>query len=240
MRICVSGSNGQGKSTFINDFLNQWKTYTTPKETYRDLLIKDGLDHSKDTTQDTQWAILNNMIDTLQKYNSDDKVIFDRGPLDNLAYTLWKYSKGDTDIDDEFMNKCITLIRESMKSIDIIFFTPITKVSPIDYSDRDDDLDADYIQEIDNIFKAFKYDWDVNENTKIFDPRDKPAMIEIFGSPQERIQMVKLYLDDKGDLIGGEGGSPIISEEELKEQEYLKQRLGVADSTSEAYKNTMG
>ena len=42
----------------------------------------------------------------------------------------------------------------------------------------------------------------MNPPPKIFDPRAKPAIIEIFGSPLERIQMAKLYLNVDGDIIG--------------------------------------
>ena len=99
MRICISGPGCQGKSTLINDFLENWPSYTTPKKTYRDQLLKEKRKHSKYTDKDTQWAILNSMIDELHKHNEDSKVIFDRGPIDNLVYTLWAYSKDMPGID---------------------------------------------------------------------------------------------------------------------------------------------
>ena len=34
---------------------------------------------------------------------------------------------------------------------------------------------------------------------------DRPAIIEIFGKPEERIQMLKLYLDVDGDAIDDTG-----------------------------------
>ena len=36
MRICVSGTKQQGKSTFIRDFLDEWSMYETPETTYRE------------------------------------------------------------------------------------------------------------------------------------------------------------------------------------------------------------
>ena len=104
MRICVSGTGSQGKSTFIEDFLIEWDNYSTPKKTYR-AFVKNK--HSKKGTKDMQWRILNDMIDELQKYGPDDKVIFDRGPLDNLAYTMYLFSKGIGDIDDKFVENIL-------------------------------------------------------------------------------------------------------------------------------------
>ena len=82
MRICVSGTGSQGKSTFIKDFLEEWSIYKTPETSYRDSLKGQ---HSKKTTKKVQEKILNHMIDEIQKYTVDDNIIFDRGPLDNLA-----------------------------------------------------------------------------------------------------------------------------------------------------------
>ena len=36
MRIAISGTACQGKTTLIKDFLEQWPSYTTPKKTYKD------------------------------------------------------------------------------------------------------------------------------------------------------------------------------------------------------------
>ena len=91
-------------------------------------------------------------------------------------------------------------------------------------------------EEVDNIFKALKYDWAENTETKFFDAHDKPAIIDVFGQPLERIQMIKWYLDVDGDLIGGEGETSLVTAEDIEEQEKLKAQFGVEDSQSEAYK----
>mgnify|MGYP001173209183 CR=1 FL=1 len=96
----------------------------------------------------------------------------------------------------------------------------------------------DYNTEIDHLFKAMKYDWDCNNESKIFDPRDKPAIIEIFGSPLERIQMAKLYLNVDGDIIDNTG---ILTEEEIRQAENLKQQFGIeTDSTLEILEDPKG
>lgn len=245
MRICVSGTGSQGKSTFINDFVKEWSQYKTPKTSYRDFLKGQ---HSKKTTKKVQEKILNCMIDELQKYTIDDNVIFDRGPLDNLAYTMWAFSKNTGKIDKEFVDKSVTLVRETLKLVDIIFYVPITTVASVEYDtelfnkDKKKGLtDESYREEIDNLFKAFKRDWDINPDSKFFDPRDKPAIIEIFGNPIERIEIAKLYLDVDGDPIGGEGSmEELVTADMIAEVEALKQGLGVEDNQSQAYRNPKG
>ena len=166
MRIAISGTACQGKSTLIKDFTEKWPNYTTLDKTYRDIITEQGLQHSSSTNKDTQWAILNFMIDELQKTSKGDKIIFDRCPLDNIVYSIWSEAKKDSDIDEEFIKKCVPLVRESLRFIDIIFFTPITKVAPVEIVDDElRETKKEYIEEIDNIFKAVHRDYVNNQKS---------------------------------------------------------------------------
>ena len=211
MRITVSGTANQGKSTFIQDFIEEWPKYTTPETTYRDIIKKRG--HSDQTDEDLQMDIINFMIDDLQKWRPKTKVIMDRSPLDALVYSLWAHDKGK--ISGKFIDKIIPIIRNSMSFIDLIFFTPITNVHKIPI--EDDGLrqtNEEYINEIDAIFKALVDQYHAPRSV-FFDKDDRPALIEIFGSREERIQMVKMYLDTDGDPIAD--GQGIIDPEEVDE-----------------------
>ena len=158
MRICISGTNSTGKSTFISDFMKEWPKYTTPEHTYRQVLEEKKLSHTKKTSEDAQWAILNNMIDNIQKHGEGDKVIYDRGPIDNIVYSMWASSKGL--VDEKFVTKCLPLLSESIKLIDMIFFIPVTDSAPVVYDkeafDKDKEaglVDESTREEVDFIFK---------------------------------------------------------------------------------------
>ena len=86
MRLALSGTASTGKSTLIKDFLVKWPNYTTNTTSYREKLKALNLPHSKKCTQETQWAILNHMVDEMQKFDKNSNVIFDRCPLDNIVY----------------------------------------------------------------------------------------------------------------------------------------------------------
>lgn len=202
MRLTLSGTAGQGKSTLIEAFLKKWEMYETPKDTYRSLITGDN--HSKGTNKETQWSILNHMIDEIEKYGVDDNVIFDRGPIDNLIYSMWSYHKGESDIDELFIEKCIPVVRESMKLLDIIFYIPLTNVTESTIEDDGTrEIDIEYITEIDNFFKAMHKNW-MNGDTRFFPKEDRAAMIEIFGSTEERMTMLGMYLSDDGNEYGEE------------------------------------
>jgi hypothetical protein len=240
MRISVTGTACQGKTTFVNDFIKYWPNYTTPEKTYRDVIKEKNYNHSQQTTKDTQWDILNFMIDEQMKYTREDYVIFDRCPLDNIAYSIWACAKQESDIDTEFVEKCMPLVKESMKFLDIIFFTPITKVAKVELKEDDmRDVDPVFVEEIDHLLKAIKRDWDQNHDSKFFEHDNRPAMIDIFGSPNDRIQITKLYLDADGDCMG-ETDSPLVTEEELREMEYYKYKFGISDEKTKALNDPKG
>jgi hypothetical protein len=200
VRLAISGTAAQGKTTLLNSFLEKWDMYSTPEKSYRSVLPEG--EHSKNTNKETQWSILNHMIDQMEKYSVDDHVIFDRCPLDNLVYTLWAFHKEISDIDELFVEKCIPIVRESMKLMDIIFVIPITNVAQSDIEeDGVRETDAEYISEIDNFFKALYTNW-YSDDTRFFPKEDRSALIEIFGTTDERIKMIELYINEKGNMFG--------------------------------------
>jgi nicotinamide riboside kinase len=219
MRIAISGTSCQGKSTLVKDFLEQWPSYTTPEKTYRDIIAENNLEHSSKTNKETQRKILDFQIEEQQKYRNGDNVLFDRCPLDNLVYSMWACEQEGNDIDEEFVSSCLPLVRESFRNLDIIFFVPITKAAPIDIvEDGVRDTNQKIIEEIDYIFKAVHRDHEHNPKTNIFVVDDKPAIIEVFGGRRERIEIIKLYIDAEGDAL--QPGN-LIDEDTLQEMEKM-------------------
>ena len=202
MRLAISGTACQGKTTLLKSFIEKWDMYETPKVSYRSLL-KPGA-HSKETSMENQWDILNHMIDSMETYDENSYVIYDRCPLDNLIYSMWAFHKGKGDITEAFIEKCIPIVKESMHFLDIIFFVPITNAAQ---SDIDDDgvreTDSEYIKEIDNLFKAMYTNW-AKEDERFFPKEERAAMVEVFGTTEERIRMLGFYLNDAGDVFGEE------------------------------------
>jgi hypothetical protein len=202
MRIAISGSACQGKSTLIDDIIKKWPMYKRSEESYRKIIKEENIPLNTEVTEDGQWRILNCLLDDIQKTSANDYVLFDRCPLDNLVYSLWANSKDTTKISDEFIKKCIPLVKETMHSLDIIFFTPITKFSPIPKEARETrNIDEEYIKEIDNLFKAIERGYTKTGASPFFPDEDRPPIIEIFGAREERIAMAELYINEKGDAV---------------------------------------
>jgi hypothetical protein len=219
MRIAIIGAANQGKSTLINDIIKEWPMYRRSNESYRRVAKEKGLSLNKQVTKESQRIILDCLIDDIQQTKKSDNILFDRCPLDNLVFTLWAHEKGNKEIDAEFVKECIEKVKESLRALDIIFFTPITKVAPVPLEKRENrDVDPEFIAEIDNIFKAIEYQQQRGVSP-FFVKDDAPPIIEIFGSPLERIEMVKLYLNTQGDVI--DTAASILSPENLDMMQSL-------------------
>jgi len=215
MRIAVTGTNGIGKSTFIRDFLTEWPDFQTPTTTYRDVVKKR---HASKITEAKQRKILEHMITTMKTYGADDNVIYDRCPVDNMVYTLLANSQGL--VSDEFVEESAKRLKESMRMIDLLLFIPITKADQINLTatlSARDGIDVDYATGVDHIFKALYRQWDLKESIFV-DVADKPHVIEIFGSREERLSISRLYVTPSGETY--DQGN-IITPSELDELEKL-------------------
>lgn len=233
MRIAISGSANTGKSTLIQSFLHTWDNYTTPDKTYRDVIKENNLAHSSNTTPETQTIILDSFLDQQQKRPSDN-IIYDRCTLDALAYTIWCFEKGIKGFDNDYVQKQIAIVKESMRSLDLIFLCKFDeKQSVVDDGFRD--TDAEYIKELDNIFESLYQQYFQNVHADVFFPKDdSPAVIKLPNKPQERIDLIAEYVTPEGDMYGEEHS--ILNPDNIAELEQLVQQQKLAQEADEADK----
>lgn len=222
MRIAISGTSNIGKQDLIKKFLETFPNFTTPETTYKhviEAIYQKNLKEKRDTSStDIQWNILNYMIDTMQKYDRDDKVLFDGCTLDNIIYSLYilEKSQGSTNIDASFIDKCVPVIRESMKYIDIVFMLPITKADKTDRKFTPED------EELNNLYSALHQQY-LKGECPFLPKDDQPAIIEVFGNDAQRLQMIKLYVDEQGDIINDKSIEDIIDPAMMDLVEQMEQ-----------------
>jgi hypothetical protein len=211
MRICISGAPNTGKQNFVEDFSKEWDMYSV----YRADKSKPGF------TKEELLTELNACIDNLQQYKREDNIIFDNSPIDYLVYSFWAADKGIKGFDKELLNSIVPLVRESMRFVDIVFFTPISLASPIE-EEKEDVIR----EELDNIYKAIVANYHTNLEADMFFPKDDcPSVIDIFGTREQRILLVKNYISMNGDVFGSEEDS-ILNPENLQDMEnILKSQL---------------
>ena len=202
MKIAISGTQCIGKTTLINDMLQQWPNYELDTNCYRKKIKDEGLIINKDGDEKNQIIIRDALIDQVAARKRTEKVLFDRCIFDNLAYSMWLCAKSK--VSPLFLQQQIQIIRESFSLYDVIFFIPMSEAYPVELTERENrDIDSVFRLEIDNIMKALIQTY--HDNTGRYFPKENcPAIIEIFGSPVERIAMLKLYLQENGDVYGEE------------------------------------
>lgn len=233
MRIAFSGCANSGKSTLVNYFLQKWPMYATPTRTYRDVIRENNLDHSSKTSEETQLMILDWMLLEMKKFPKSSRVIYDRCPWDNLVYTLQGNMRGQ--ISDEVTAATISLVRESMKDLDIIFWLKYNSKIKI-VNDGLRDADEEYIKETDKIFSDLFEQYMENLDNDIFYPKeDCPAIIcldETFSTIDDRLMFIGEFLDKDGNLI--ETDSSVLSMENL---EMFEQLMGDQKKQQDADEN---
>lgn len=209
MKIALIGAHSVGKSTLVEQFLKEWPMYKRPEKTYRDIIKEKNLNINMQGDKESQRAILNALVDEVQLASTSDDahIIFDRCPVDNMAYTLWHYAKDTEGFTSEFVMDCKNIAALSLKHIDLIFYVPARKEIPITPREGRE-TDETFREEIDNIFDSLINSYEKNTGA-FFPSEDCPAVIRLEGPPDMRIPQIKLYIKDTGNCYGEEDGSLI-------------------------------
>ena len=228
MRIAFSGTANSGKTTLLKSFLYTWSNFSTPEKTYRDMLAEKELNHSSSTTTETQSQVMDFMVDQLIENSKDDCVVYDRCPLDSVAYTLWCNDKNKDGFTREFVTEQITLCKESLRNLDIIFLCKFDEKEGVK-EDGSREADLQYIKEVDNIFESLYQQYMQNPQADVFYPKDdSPAVILLPNGIQERIDLLAEYITPEGGMYGDEHS--ILNPDNLNELEALvKQQQSALD-----------
>lgn len=190
MRIAISGSHSLGKSTLVWDWVRTHSRYTREEEPFRAL---DGEMYDIRFRQES-----NRLHNGIQMYynasrinlysSARDCVIFDRAPVDYLAYSQYTADKKTTDIDDPFVTAMVPRVRETLQRLDLVAFVPMTDRWPVDMEDDGiRPVDLPYRAEVDAIFKQIYRD----KRFSVMPDTNQPTLIEVWGSREERINQLE-------------------------------------------------
>lgn len=221
-KIGIIGTQCIGKSTLIEDMMLQWPQLSRPEKTYRDLIKEKNLPINKNGTKESQGLILDFLVEEANKSYGKKKMVFDRTPLDNLAYTFWLFDKKASDIDEQFIDDCVIKVRNAISQYSILFYLPLIEQNNVPLTSKDQrDVDPVYRAEIDVLFDSFYRAWEAR-NTRLFNNNDTPAIIPIFGNPIQRIEMMSMYINDKCEFYGEKDS---LINKDVIEQTMLAEQL---------------
>jgi len=205
MKIAFMGTQCNGKSTLIKEFIKRWPMYKEVKSSYRNLIKTGKITNNQEGTAESQKAILNAIIDDTQNAiaKDGDFLVFDRCVIDNIVYSLWLNEKGK--VSDEFIMDTKRIAFEAVRVFDIIFYLPLREEIKI-VPKKGRDLDPVYREEIDNLFRAVVGTQEKSQG--IFFPKeDCPAVITLEGPPDLRIEQIPMYIKPSGKFFDENDGS---------------------------------
>ena len=154
MRIAVSGTHYSGKSTLIEDLTEVLAKYVSVEEPYY-LMEEEGYEFmATPSLEDFEQQL----IRSLELFKGDEeKIIFDRCPIDFIAYSL---SHPDSDSFD--LEEWLPKIEAALETLDLIVFVPVEPRDRI-FVPRTENLDfrLDVDEKLKEIFLENTLDLDV-------------------------------------------------------------------------------
>jgi hypothetical protein len=176
MRIVVSGSHGTGKTTLVADLAARLKGYVAIEEPYYALEAEGHAFGSPPGIDDFEMLI--ERATTSIADHTDPNAIFDRGPIDYLAY-LAVVSHDVTNV----MHVGLPAVLDALASIDLFLFVPIEEPDRM----ADVDIEARGLRRrVDALLRSvFLEDaWGLNL-----------PVLRVAGAPAERTIQVAAWLD---------------------------------------------
>jgi len=134
MRIAITGSHRTGKSTLLAALAELLPGHKVVNEPYH-LMEEDGHEFSHPPSLEDLVAQLERSLAEVSGAGGD--VLFDRSPLDVLAYILCHEEAESFDLDE-----WLPEIEEAVQSLDLIVFVPIESPDRITFSPSDDEGDS--------------------------------------------------------------------------------------------------
>ena len=130
MRLAVSGSHGTGKSTLIAAFLAKRSEYRHEPEAFETLGDDVELGESGEPTVDGLRALLEYTVSAVASRASDACVVFERSPVDYLAYACASRDARRADPVAEFLSASVPIVKASLRALDLVAYLPVSPDGP--------------------------------------------------------------------------------------------------------------
>ena len=186
MRIAISGTHFMGKTTLIEDFTKKYPNYKCEIEPYYKLQDEEAMELSLEPDLDSLLEQLDYSIEQLNKNENESTIIFDRCPIDFIAYSMCILDQDSIDINDSEISERFPEVKDALNNLDLIVFLPITKEHLVEYTEEN----PAYRKKVDEFFKKIYRD----DICDIFPSYSHPKIIEIWGDRLTKIKKLESCL----------------------------------------------
>lgn len=186
MRVAVSGTHCCGKSTLIDEFLLAHPDFTHEPEPYTTLEEDYGEVFAAEPSPDDFYRQLEFNVERLRRYQPGERVIFERSPVDFLAYLLALNDARRGEDATRLIESSLGIVKDAIQFLDLIVFLPLNDKNGIVMSDSEDpELRSAVNCRLVGIFN----DDDFNLLTS-----HRPVVLEAMGSTAHRLRMLESAL----------------------------------------------
>ena len=183
MRIAVSGAHGTGKSTLIAAFVDRRPEYVFEPEAYETLADDVGLTASEGPTLEGLDALLDHTLSALASHEPGACVIFERSPVDYLAYAAATRRSWPRGLSRDFVRARTSQVTEALRHLDLIAFVPVSTAIPPRPNE-----DPRFRRRVDEWLRRALLDDDLG----LFDG-DAPVVVELPAAPDRRLaELIRL------------------------------------------------
>ena len=186
MRVAISGTHCSGKSTLIDEFLLAHPDFAHEPEPYMVLSDDYGEAFAAQPSAEDFYRQLEFNVDRLRSYEAGDLVMFERCPVDFLAYMIALRDLGRDTYATQVIESSLDIVIGALTHLDVIVFLPIngfdsnagSGAEDLELRTAVDDRLADLLKDDDlNLFAS-----------------SQPSVVEVNGSTAQRLQMVERAL----------------------------------------------
>jgi hypothetical protein len=196
MRIAVAGTHRSGKTSLVEAFGQAHPEYRVVPEPYEGLQEDLGEDPFDDLTPEAFQRQLEYMVELLIVHPTTESAIFDRCPLDFLAYlrAIDELDLGDSDW--SVSGAVLQAIEAGLRELDLIVF-----VRP----DRDRHPKSGNVRRLQGLVDTYLYELLIDDVLGLLRGADAPAVNELEGSTARRVATLSRFASagEIGDLDRG-------------------------------------
>lgn len=184
MKIAISGSHGTGKSTLIAAFLERFPEHASEPEAFEVLADEITIVPSEGPDGEGLVALLEFTLSVLEDRPADASVVFERCPVDYLAYAVASRSLADSER-SELLDTWIPAVRAAVRSLDLVALLPVSPSIPARPGE-----DEDFRERVDEAMRGALID----DEYGLFEDSDAPRVVELPLDPDRRLDALARWL----------------------------------------------
>ena len=184
MRVAISGTHCCGKSTLIDEFLLTHPDFAHEPEPYEALQEEYGETFGAELSAEDFYRQLEYSVERLAQHRPGDRVIFERSPVDFIAYMLALADLGRDPHGSRLAAQSRAAARHGLQELDLVLFLRAENEVP---DSEDPELRTETENQLESIL--------IDDSGGLLPAR--LLIIEAFGPTTQRLKTLEVALTQR-------------------------------------------